>query len=376
MTQNAYINRYVRFNRRSLFFAVIILFISLSPLFSSSVSAESSDAQNIQLEPSIEGGIIRNTQTISLTTASGSVAISHIRIWKAEQGESAIVVEKTSEIYENELTVQWNTLLGADGVYVIEYSAQDISGKKYVETYPVTVANDEPLVTIGDVADSRTVVGTVSRADVVFRVLIDGQEFLDLAPTITGQLANGNFGWNVAIPDKIQNGKHTIAMDAMPIGGGMRSALVEKQVDVTVLTVPALPNTDPMPVVPSFPSLELAPEIGQFVAPVIRPVGETTQTKLFGVSVDDITQSVPAQPSRSQSNTATVSTLEVRDAQRTYSDKTPVSSTGSGWSLMGIQWYWWVAVVSVIAAMLFLMARTTRMQRTSRSFVNLKEFKA
>ncbi|RYZ81157.1 MAG: hypothetical protein EOP04_24530, partial [Proteobacteria bacterium] len=267
MTQNAYINRYVRFNRQSLFFAISILFISLSPFFSGSVSAEPLDTQTIKLTPSMKDGTIRNIQTIRLTAAGNAVITSHIRIWKTEQGDSALVLEKTGESSASEeLAVEWNTLNGVDGVYTIEYSAQDTSGEKYVETYSVTVANDQPLVTIGDMVDNRTLVGTVSRADVVFRILIDGQEFSDIAPITTGQLANGDFKWSVAIPDQIRDGEHTIAMDAMPISSGERSALVEKHIDITTLTVPASPNTDPMPVVPPFPSLELAPEIGQFVA--------------------------------------------------------------------------------------------------------------
>lgn len=377
MTQMAYTNRYARFNRQSLFFAISILFISLSPFFSGSVSAEPLDTQTIKLTPSIKDGTIRNIQTIRLTAAGNAVITSHIRIWKIEQGDSALVLEKTGESSASEeLAVEWNTLNGIDGVYTIEYSAQDTSGKKYVETYSVTVANDQPLVTIGDMVDSRTLVGTVSRADVVFRILIDGQEFSDIAPITTGQLANGDFKWSVAIPDQIQYGAHTIAMDAMPISGGDRSALVEKQVDIAAPTVPASSNTDTVPVVPLFPSLELAPEIGQFVAPVIRPAGETTQTKLFGVSVDDITQSVPTQSATSQSNSATISTLEVRDAQRAYSDTVPVTSTRSGWNFVGIQWYWWVAVVSVITVMLFLVMRIMRTRRASSSFVNFKEFEA
>ena len=377
MTQMAYTNRYARFNRQSLFFAISILFISLSPFFSGSVSAEPLDTQTIKLTPSIKDGTIRNIQTIRLTAAGNAVITSHIRIWKIEQGDSALVLEKTGESSASEeLAVEWNTLNGVDGVYTIEYSAQDTSGKKYVETYSVTVANDQPLVTIGNMVDNRTLAGTVSRADVVFRILIDGQEFSDIAPITTGQLANGDFKWSVAIPDQIQDGEHAIAIDAIPISSGVRSALVEKQIDITTLTVPAPPNTDPVPVVPPFPSLELAPEIGQFVAPVIRPVGEATQTKLFGVSVEDIAQSVPMQSTRSKSNTATVSALEVQDLRRNYSDVVPISSTGSGWSLMGIQWYWWAVTVSVISVMLFLLGRTTRTGRVSRSFVNFKERKA
>lgn len=317
-----------------------------------SVHAEQSD--ELRMYPSLIGGDLRNTQAIRLTT-SEPVAISHIRIWKTGQNEPALVSERTGSGNTSELTLDWNTLSGDDGTYAVEYSVKSVTNKDYVETYPITVVNNRPLVAIGDVQNGRELSGIVSRADITFRILIDGQELLNITPEITsGESTNGDSRWTFNIPNEIQDGTRDVTIYATSTMTGLVSLPGEKRISIATLVVSTpISNTDPIPITPTFPSLDLAPEIGQFVAPVIRPVSDTVQTKLYGVPVDDLTQSSATQPVLKPSNSSHVSVLGARDVYRVDRDSIAVSATKTGWNLVGIGWHWWL-IIGIMTASLFV----------------------
>lgn len=363
MTQAAHIYRYIRFDRRSVLCVITAVFVlSIMSGLTISARAEDIDTQKPVLSPSMTGGELRNKQHIHLAIAGDNLGVSHIRIWNKNTDPASLVNETTSIAGSVELSLDWDTKLGADGLYEIEYSTQDLNDDKTVESHPVSVNNNQPLVTMNGVKTGRDVYGTVSLPDVVFRVFVGGQEYADFAPVLAANPNDdGSYNWTMNVPQQIPDGEHAMTMYAKTIGSELESAAARMDVKLeTLIVVPAPIDPSPVPVGPAYPSLELAPEIGQFIAPVIRPTSDAVQTKLYGVSVDDLTQNSLAQPVAKPSNSSEASVLGARDVRQSSRDFASVATTQSGWSVLGVAWYWWLTSIVVGAGTLYIVARNRR----------------
>jgi|SRR3990167_4616337 len=373
MTYAAHTYRYIRFDRYSFSCILIALLFAIAFMTSTSVNAIEIDDQKPQLTPSITGGELRNNQLIRLTVTDENPSVSHIRLWSKTSSSSALIHEVTSSAGDSELTYDWNTRLVVDGTYVIEYSAQDLSENSQVELYEVMVRNNQPLVTINDTHSNRDITGMVSRADVSFRILIDGQELTDTTPVVSADSdSSAMYMWTFKLPLQIADGNHILTVYATPIGdNGIESLSTVKPIDVETLVVTPLPNDNtPIVVGPVFPVLDLAPEINQFIAPVIKSTGDTVQTRLFGVSVDDLTERSSEQSVAKPSNGASTAILGVQDRNQSDQNTSAVAATPTGWSVFNVSWYWLLAVITMFGVLWWLVLHGINIKQKFKSSLN------
>jgi hypothetical protein len=316
------------------------------------------------LLPSVTGGVLRNIASLQLVINEDHLKSSSIRIYDHEDTivkKDDVAIGATDETGTvNPLEFAWDTRQLADGQYSIHYAATDTSDHTTTQSYDVEIANNKPVVTIADTQTGRELRGTVTRSDVVFKVVIDGNE-LEVQPTVQ-QVAkpDGTYEWTLAVPDEITDGAHAVSVWATPnVEGGIESDKAERSVILQVV-IPEDPEPE-TPVGPIFPGLDPVEPIGQFIAPLIEAI-QTVQTRLFGVPVDDITDSTSDQAGLVSAPSTNQQVLGAEDTKKPITSGAPavVEATGRGWNLLGIAWYWWMISLLAISGAAVLLLRLNK----------------
>jgi hypothetical protein len=334
-------------------FGVMILALTLGLAVPARALEE--DVTPPSLLPSVTGGMLRNIAPLKLDINEDHLKSSSIRIYDDEDTivkKDDVAIGATDETgVVNPLEFAWDTRQLADGHYSIHYAATDTSDHTTTQAYDVEIANNKPVVTIADTQTGRELHGTVTRSDVVFKIVIDGNE-LAVQPTV--QLvatSDGTYEWTLAVPEEVTDGAHAVSVWVTPsIEGGVESDKAERSVILqTVIPEDPEPET---PVGPIFPGLDPVEPIGQFIAPLIEAI-QTVQTKLFGVSVDDLTTSTPDQAGLVSTPSTKQQVLGAEDTKKPVTSGSPavVEATGKGWHLLGIAWYWWmISLMAILGA--------------------------
>lgn len=262
-------------------------------------------------------------------------------------------------------SLTWDTRTVADGSYSLQYSARagEWQGDEQEGSFSFQVLNGVPLVTINPSTAGRVLTGLVSRADVTFRILVDGT-LLEVVPKIAPENSEtGMSEWSVELPASVKDGQHEVNMFAKVVGGegsGSTGAM-----RVITVTTPTPPQTE-SPVVPvvTLPPLELAEEMGVFVAPVIATL---PQPQLYGAAVADLVDKKPVYRD-ALAVAAPISEKEL-PLQVAASDDPRVApvvqATHTGWHLFGVAWYWWLLTAVAAPAIMMLTARHLQRQRAS-----------
>ncbi len=308
------------------------------------VSAQ--DAQPI-FTPSMTSGELRNTQRISLQVNDTNYTQPTIQVLDKDDAKPLPddrVIKVVADKDATTVVLTWDTIGLPDAEYKIRYSATDQKGAIFTEDYLVSVANNKPIVTIAKTDSGRIIKGTVSRPDVTFAVTVDDVLLSSVDPTIALTPDNaGMYGWSFAVPDSVENGVQKVGVQVKPQSSDGAPATEYVYQDVT-LTAPAVVTPPKLIPVQQLPPLELAPTIGQFIAPVIQDISPRMKTTLYGVPVTDLVQDQQDVASAVAVNGNEGSVLGSR--QSSDSSASVVAATESGWKFFGIGWYWIVLIVA------------------------------
>lgn len=320
--------------------------------------ASAEDAQPL-FTPSFTATQVRNIQRLSVQLNDPEFSLPTIHVLNEDEIKPLPddrVIKAIAEPDESNVELIWDTAGLPNTNYKIRYSATDKKGAVAFEDHLVTVANNIPLVTIEKSETGRMIKGSVSRSDAAFAITIDGTLLEDARPMIA--LTPGDDGmylWSFKVPDSIRDGIRDVTVKAKPLAGeDARDS--EPAIATITLTTPVVVPPKVIPV-QQLPPLELAPTIGQFVAPAIQEGSVRTKTTLYGVPVTDLVQN-----SRDSANVTAISPgndTSVLGVQRDAADDGAiVSASESGWKLFGISWYWIALVGGAIFAAYIAYARS------------------
>ena len=339
-------------NRYAVLAAVVVLVVSLV-VPTRTVSAEESAPAPDVTAPVVELNIleeVRNTTALVLRVDDQQPAYAEMSVVDAA-GALVPGMHVQNDTGTPQLRLDWNTNNSPDGAYKVTYAVRDAAGNETRGEKTTIVNNAKPFVVLHDTAFERTIGGTVSRSDVTFLITVDGED-LAIAPTIAADPdpTTGNYIWSLKLPADIRDGAHIVHSVVTVNGeGGLTSDPSDKLITFST-TVPVKPTDEaPQVTVPvGKPTLELAPEIGTFIAPVIptAPV-----TSLFGVTTTDLTDTTSAATTRRESSV--LPATRVSQSHRHHADRViegdgaAVAATERGWVILGAAWYWWLLLAGV-----------------------------
>lgn len=312
----------------------------------------------------------RNVATFTLGIADDHRKSASIEILSSDEHSLSPRTIAQDESGAPSLSLRWDTRTVEDGVYRVIYTATDLLGQKSEERYSFNIENAQPLVTLSESSDGRTIGGSISRSDVTFRVSSDGVP-IAASPTIDDTPdPNGNFIWSLLLPTSVLDGTHSIGVVALVNGTQRESAVAANSLIIsTPLKVVEQTATMPVPTVISI--ADRVQEIGQFIAPSLPTV---PQTQLYGVSTTDITAHTPSSQhilSAPQKAATAAYSGDVRAP--TFVDSTaPIAATESGWLIFGAAWYWWLLSGALLGCALFVSARAVYERQTRTVFVGAK----
>ena len=332
---------------------------------SNSVHAQATDTKDPVLAFSTaEGRELRNTTDILLNVtddnpASASIAVTHLDGTPVSVDGAPLAITTTQA--STAAALSWPTRKVADGQYKINYSATDAFGNVATSVATVGVINEKPLVTITDPQGRGVVAGIVSRDDVTFRVLINGQEQTNLHPVVVSSENNEAALWSFKMPEGTPDGNYAVDVYATAVSGVQSDrAFREITLSPEILFSPAEIIKE-QATTPSLPRIEFAEQIGEFIAPVIPQSFLTAPAKLFGVPVDDIVQDSPTtanKPAATPIGAMTVGTA--RQNSSTDGGHAIVQASESGWKLFGISWYWVTCMIIALVVTAIWTIRSTR----------------
>lgn len=261
--------------------------------------------------------------------------------------------------------IAWNTRDVADGGYTIEYSATDRSGAVEKETKHVTVMNSVPLLTLSKVAQGRMIGGGVSREDVTLRLEANGANIAITPDIATSVGEDGFYIWRVELPQDITYGKEYAFKAVATVQSTGADSSPAEMVMTLHAAPPVVAPVTPAPPPTATPVLNLALEIGRFIAPVLPKAPET---QLFGVPTTDLTQETTDKsvtPVPAATRTTVPATQAISETQPTP----PLKPSDSGWMFFGVAWYWIVMIAVIVSAIVFALARVVYLRDVNQTFV-------
>jgi hypothetical protein len=308
------------------------------------------DSDKPVLQPNIaDNTTLRNSVVFKLDVIDAHPSQATIELLSADDRPLDIPVNALSSDGGKTVTLSWKTADVADGNYKVRYSATDAYGNSVSELRHFTINNAQPLVTLNENADGRTIGGSVSRPDVMFSLMING-ETQALQPTIaTTPDETGTYIWTFVLPETFKDGEYRIDVTVTVEQTQKTSDPVSATIAISTPLVVQKPvvDTAPLPVVEVLTDEEFA--IGQFVAPTLPAA---RQTQLFGVTTTDITntqtteQAIAAPVLQSAAEVQRDGDVKGASTQRSV----PIAATESGWMIFGIAWYWLIIIAVILLA--------------------------
>ncbi len=323
----------------------------------------------------VQEGTVRNTVKAELAIIDAQPKTAFIEVVHADGSPFTPRLLTESNAAASSIMLRWKTNDLPDGSsYLIRYGATDQAGNTTKDqAVRVTIDNKTPFATLSKTPDYRTIGGSISHHDATIAITVDDATST-MAPTIAESPDDeGNYIWTAVVPASIADGLHHFGIKAsrtipsqQPDAEPMVYVSTPITEQLTVVTPPPPTPVEPPTPVQAAP-LSFRDEIGQFVAPILPVAPITPITRLYGVTVGDLTSanvnSTPkAIASASSRDTSVLGAKAIVDA-----DATPIAASESGWVLMGIAWYWWM-IITVGATIGATMAiRTYHRQNTNAS---------
>lgn len=217
---------------------------------------------------------------------------------------------------------KWDISALESGSYVVRVVAKDAAGTEVAQEQTVVIDNDGPMVTITSLTQDRAA-GTVNGRYAVRVQLTDEASGTQYTFVATAMATSDPevFTWSIDLP-VITNGSYAVSATSIDDLGN-RSALTSK--NTSTLLIDRVVST---PVITTLPS----------VLPVVSlPVARAQVTRQS--SAVDL-------PVVSEGDEESVLNLDATDnAEKTV----PVAATEKGWSILGLTWYWWGAILGAAA---------------------------
>lgn len=256
-------------------------------------------------------------------------------------------------------TTKWSD----EGEYQIKVSSRDKAGNTDGYSFPVVIKNGDatqavPIFTINERSnDSRTVSGTVSSKNVVFRVK-DGDKEVSVDETIESKAAkNGMYNWTFEIPNSVSSeGELMVTVgfnsqtfsEPKTVAYAFEASQVEKKG-----TTDKVDSDENVTVVNSgTDERDLTALTRALSQPFALPSNQNSN--LVVASIFDGTTDLP-QNDGSEDVLGAQSGANEGDTSSATTPITNVAATpsSSGWQIFGIAWYWWLTVVALLGAALW-----------------------
>ncbi len=303
------------------------------------------------LNPAITSGEYRNTFTTDVTATSNSLVQVTIEVKYPDGNSLSPRVFAEGVAGQATVALRWDTTTENDGAYRIFYTATDTNGQTTQESYPISINNSQPTLSLNSTASERTIGGGISLATASFIVKIDGV-VRPIQPSIAQVPgSNGNYAWTLVVPTDVTEGSHTFDITATSFFSG-KSA---NAIGTLQITSAQATTTDSNGQSGALTLDDPAKEVGQFVAP---PMPSSGQTQLFGVSTTDLTKKQPDTLGVVSAPQQTTPLLVKRGA--IAADAVPIAPSKSGWIIFGIAWYWWLGVVIIVSGGVYGIVRYAR----------------
>lgn len=342
-------------NRWSLMriYAFFVGAFALAGVLTAPVSAQlASDVSMPSFPPvSITGGEVNGHSTFSVDTRGATYREVAIDILQSDDRVIASEITQPDTPVSDTVSLSWDTTRVYDGNYVVRYRVIDQSGAEQSQQYPFKVTNGRSFVVLDTNPQQNSVSGRILRQDARLSVFIDGGLRGEVPVTATMPDDSGMFAWSVLLGASAADGAaHHVEVRA--IVPDTNEVVARSATMVLSLTLPvvATPSNGGI-TAPADAPLQLAEEMGQFVAP---PLQTTKSTQFYGVSVSDLVNDTPKERNIVAVDvappTSEVIPLEGSDARLSAVGQAPIQASERGWMVLGFAWYWWLGALVIMGA--------------------------